>query len=80
MKTDRYSMSFTTGGLFHGESVKIAMLFLEFNNWDLIRGKVIDENLLQTRTLSTSKRVCSEVISRLKTLDRQEIDLLVRSK
>ena len=77
MKTRRYSMSFTTGGLFRGESVKLATLFLEWNDWKAVRERVLSDNLLQARTLNTSKRVCTEIISRLKKLDPGQIDLLV---
>ncbi len=72
-------MSFTTGCLFHRESVQLAVLFLEFNDWNAVRDKVLSDNLLQARTLNTSKRVCREIISRLKTLDPREINLLVHS-
>ena len=71
-------MSFTTGGLFKRESVALADLFFNFGNWDTVRNKVLAENLLQTRTLTSSQRVCREVISRLKTLNPSELDLLVR--
>lgn len=70
-------MSFTTGGLFHQESVKLAVLYLELNDWNSVRDKVLSENLLQARTLNTSKRVCREIISRLKNLSPNELDLLV---
>lgn len=77
MSNDRYSMSFTTGSLFHRESVKLASLYLDLGDWNAVRDKVITENLLQTRTLNTLKRVCREVISRLKTLSRGELELIV---
>ncbi|MDD2598103.1 MAG: DUF1819 family protein [Kiritimatiellae bacterium] len=77
MSNDRYSMSFTTGSLFHSESVKLATLYVDLGNWNSVRDKVIEENLLQARTLNTLKRVCREVISRLKTLSSGEIEFLV---
>ena len=77
MKKEKYSMAFTTGGLFHRESVTLAMLFFELNDWDAVRKKVLSENLLQSRTLNTSKRQCREIISRLETLDPMELDLLI---
>jgi len=77
MKKERYSMAFTTGALFYRESVALAMLFVELNDWDRVREKVLSENLLQSRTLNTSKRQCREIISRLKTLDQKELDLLI---
>lgn len=79
MKDTKYCMSFTTGGLFHQESIKLAVLYLELRNWNVARDKVISSNLLQTRTLSTSKRICREIISRLKTFELLELDFLVRA-
>lgn len=70
-------MSFTTGTLFHQESVKLAELFLEFQDWSLVRTVVLSKNLLQSRTVNTSKRVCREVCSRLRTLSAAQLDLLV---
>jgi hypothetical protein len=78
MKSERYSLSFTTGSLFHQASVETAALFITLGNWKTVREKIISDNLLQTRTLNTLKRVCREIISRLKTLGPHEIDLLVR--
>lgn len=77
MSIDRYSMSFTTGSLFHRESVKLAALYLDLGDWNSVRDKVIAENLLQTRTQNTLKRVCSEVISRLRTLSSGALEFLV---
>lgn len=79
MTSDCYIMSFTTGGLFHQESVKLSLLFLELGDWNAVRDRVLSDNLLQARTLNTSKRVCREIISRLRKLDPREIDLLVHS-
>lgn len=70
-------MSFTTGGLFQPESVKVAALYLEIGDWDSVRDKVIADNLLQSRTLSTLKRVGREIVSRLRTLSPDELELLV---
>lgn len=70
-------MSFTTGSLFHHESVKLAVLYLDLGDWNSVRDKVVAENVLQTRTLNTLKRVCREVISRLRTLSPGELEFLV---
>lgn len=72
-------MSFTTGGLFHRESVEVAALYLDLGDWDAVRDKVIAENFLQARTLSTLKRICREIISRLGTLGPSELEFLVES-
>lgn len=77
MKQKSYSLSFTTGGLFLQESLQIAQLYLKSQDWKDARDVVIEQNLLQFRTLNTSKRVCSEIISRLKTLNPAQLGLLV---
>lgn len=76
MNNEKYSLSFTTGTLFHHESVRIAELYAELHQWQQVRDRVVVENLLQARTLNTLKRVCSEVISRLKQLSDEELLLL----
>ncbi len=77
MSNDTYSMSFTTGGLLHRESVDLATLYLDLADWKSLRDKVVAGNLLQTRTRSTLKRICQEVISRIRTLGPDELQFLV---
>jgi len=78
MKNKRYSMSFTTASLLRTESVTLATVYLDLRDWTLVREKVASENLLQARTLNTSRRFCSEIISRLKTLSDAEIGFLTK--
>ena len=77
MKENKYTMSFTTGGLFLQESFNIAILYMEHKDWIFVQKKVISENLLQSRVLSTSKRICREILSRLKTLNQDELNLFI---
>jgi len=77
VSNDRYSMSFTTGSLFHRESVNMATLYLDFGDWGSVRDKVIAENLLQARAINSLKRVCNEIVSRLKTMNLGELEFLV---
>ncbi len=79
MNNDRYSMSFTTGCLFHRESIDLAAMYLDLGNWNAVRDKVITNNLLQTRTLNTLQRVCREVISRLRIMSQSELEFLVEA-
>ncbi|MDD3926694.1 MAG: DUF1819 family protein, partial [bacterium] len=79
MNKDRYSMSFTAGSLLHRESVKLAELYLTLGDWDVVQDIVINKNILQARTLNALKRVCREVISRLKTLSAEELSFLVEA-
>jgi hypothetical protein len=78
MKNEKYIMSFTTGGLFHQESLKVAALYFEIHDWNKVRDEVTKNNILQTRTIATSKRICREICSRLKALDTGELELLVQ--
>jgi len=77
MNTEKYSMSFTAGTLFHQESVNLAGLYLEKGDWNEVRDEVIARNLLQARTANSAKRICREICSRLKRLNKDELELLV---
>lgn len=77
MINNRYSMSFSTGSLLLRESVMLATLYHDVGAWNSVRERVITENLLQSRTLNTLKRVCREVTSRLKTLSPKELEFLI---
>ena len=77
MNTERYSMSFTTGALFRQESVNLAGRYLEKYDWNEVRDEVVSRNLLQARTLNSRKRIYREISSRLKRLNRDELELLV---
>lgn len=76
MTKNRYSMSFTSGALLHQESLTIAELFEELGDWSAVRERVMDDNLLQMRTMSAAKRIFQEVASRLKRLTPAELALL----
>ena len=73
-------MSFTAGALLQLESVTIAKLYLEMGDWESVKDKVIAENLLQSRALSTLKRLSHEIIARLETLNIDELTLLTESE
>lgn len=73
----KYCMSFTTGGLFQREALLMAEHYLNLGDWQAVQDAAISQNLLQARTLNSSKRVCREIIARLKTLGPGELDLFV---
>jgi hypothetical protein len=72
-----YNMSFTAGGLFLRESVEIAELFLTQGDWKAVRYMALNQNLIQSRTASSSKRVCREICLRLEKLHEAELNILV---
>lgn len=77
IKTGKYNFSFTAGGLLLSESVKVAEIYIHEQNWDKLRQRILDENILQARAYSTLKRLCPEICSRLKLLNDDELQILV---
>lgn len=77
MAATNYNMSFTTGGLFHLESVEFAKLFLSLQDWKAVRKKALDSNLARSRTKSSSVRVCREICKRLELLNVEELKILI---
>ena len=73
----KYSMAFTTCSLLNRESIQVAELYLEHKNWSQVSRVATDSNLLQYRTVSALKRTLSEIVSRLKLLSDEAINLLV---
>jgi len=71
-----YSMSFTTGALLFRECLTVVELYGKLGGWEAVRDAVQAENLLQMRTRNASVRICREVISRLKLLTTNQIDIL----
>jgi len=76
MNQKKYLMSFTTGGLFYAQSLLLLELFIKLQDWDDVYNHALDKNTLQTRVVSTAKRVLKEIINRLKTLTTNELLLL----
>jgi len=67
-------MSFTTGGLFSTES--LSLLDLYRGDWDEVSRKALEHNALQSRVVSTAKRIIREIVGRLKMLTDEELTLL----
>lgn len=76
MTQGRYRISFTSGSLYHRESVKLTELYLSLRDWGEVRAQALRDNLLQSRTESTAKRTCREAIARLETLNKGELEFL----
>jgi len=77
MLQTEYRMSFTTGGLFYRESILLTELFLAGRSWDEVGGIVLADNLLQSRTESTAKRILKEVTARVSRLTERQLRLLL---
>lgn len=77
MAQDRYSMSFTAGALLQRASLTVVRLKEEVGDWDSVRERVREGNLLRMRTESASRRIYKEVTSRLKRLTEAQQALLL---
>ncbi len=74
MNQIKYAMSFTTGGLFYTES--LSLLDLYSGDWDDVSRRALEQNTLQSRVVSTAKRIIREIVGRLKMLTDEELTLL----
>lgn len=79
MTTERYRLSFTTGGLFLQEAPLIAERYLALRDWATTRDVVRSDNLLQVRTASAALRISKELVSRLEQLDVPELEELLEA-
>lgn len=76
----KYKLSFLLGGLYYNESLILANLYQELKDWKLVRKEAMDNNLLQTRMQSSSKRMVSEILNKLMLLNDDELDFLINGK
>ncbi len=73
----RYALSFTTGALLAREAVLLAPIFSEERDWERVRDRAVEGNLLQSRTYRSGVRLVRETVKRLSSLGDDELELLV---
>ena len=69
-------MSFSTGGLFFNESLRVLDCYLIERDWARVRELILSENLLQSRTQSSAARRAREICHRLEKLTEKQLNLL----
>lgn len=74
-----YCLSLTGAGTYKREMVLLAREFLDKENWGAVKASILEDNLLQLNTESNKKRIGSELIKRLKTLNTEELEYLANS-
>lgn len=74
--TERYRLSFTTGGLFLQEAPMVAARYLQLGDWSATRNQLREQNLLQVRTAAAATRISKEVTARLQELSVEEVSAL----
>ena len=75
----KYRLSFGTGNAYINESNLILKKYLDNKDWRETEKYSIENNILQTNTLSSSKRIFREISLRLKSLSQQEQEFFIRS-
>jgi len=78
-KRIKYRLSFGTGNAYINESNLILKKYLENKDWRETEKYSIENNILQTNTLSSTKRIFREISLRLKSLSHQEQEFFIRS-
>lgn len=76
MISERYRLSFTTGGLFLQEAVVVTECYLTLRDWKITREQVRADNLLQVRTSAAATRISKELIARLELLSQDALEYL----
>jgi len=77
MMVDRYKLSYTGVSLAVSASVTLAKEYLLHKDWEKVKQRVWDENLLKARTKSSIQRVYQEIWPRLDQLSEEQLELLV---
>lgn len=72
----RYRLSFTFGGLLIEETRRIAKEYAQSKDWEAVRSRVMQENILNKTRSSASFRYFREIRERLKQACRWELELI----
>ena len=59
------------------EMIKIATIYRDEKDWITTRAIVLDENIIQKKSLSTAKRMFVEFKVRISSLTPSELDLII---
>lgn len=79
MSERRGSLGLTGATLLSNHCITLVELYLQLGDWNLVRRKAVAENVLQYERVSASKRVCSDLVGRLRTLNDSEIAYFIQA-
>ena len=74
-----YRASFTSGGLFLNECIKLAASHLQTHDWKATVSQLQAEGLTSSPKEESKRRIIQELVNRLKTLNAEELRFLVES-
>ncbi len=78
-KKIKYRLSFGTGNAYINESSLILKKYLENKDWKETEKYNIENNILQTNSFSSAKRIFREISLRLKSLSNEEQEFFIKS-
>ena len=78
-KRSKYRLSFGIGNAYINESNLILKKYLEDKDWKETEKYSIENNILQTNTISSAKRIFREISLRVKSLNNDEQEFFIRS-
>ena len=73
---NEYSMSFTAASLLPAESLALAEVYAETQDWNQTKQQALQKNLIQKRSYSSIRRQVPELIKRLQNLSDSQIEQL----
>ena len=76
----KYNLGFTSAALLYRDSVLLAKLYLNTGDWNVVRDKVLADNLLQIRTIAAQKRIYSETYTRMKSLSNIALEVIANGE
>lgn len=74
--TEEYLLSYTAAPMLPIIMQRLAQLHSEYNDWNLVEKHALEENVFQKPTVSSQKRVFTELLKRLKNFTSEEIKYL----
>lgn len=77
--TKDYKLSFTSASLLINDSIKVAEIYSETNDWAKTKEVILKENILQRKKDSTVIRELQEIRYRLNNLTNKQLHLLLDS-
>ena len=71
-----YSLSLTAASLMSFETEQVALLYLEYKDWKVVKNLVVDDNIIQKGTISTRKREFAEIKKRLINISDNDLEFI----
>ena len=74
-----YIFSYTAATLMLHETNEVMKKYLEYKDWNIVKEIVIEENIMQKQSVSSRKRVFTEIKRRIETLSNEQLEYVNES-